>query len=108
MEPGKVVSEDLAEKSDAPLDVMSPAPVPPPLVPGDPAPWFRARSDANPDFKFSSLGGRYVVLSFLGSFSRAEAAIVFRDLLDGAARFGDFTTALILVTADPGDEGASV
>lgn len=35
------------------------------LVPGTPAPWFVAPSPVNPQFGFSSLGGRYVVLAFL-------------------------------------------
>lgn len=102
------MSEGLAESGDAPFGVMAPDAASPPLAPGDPAPWFQARSDANPNFKFSSLGGRYIVLTFLGSFSKSEAAPVFRDFLEGAGRFGAFTTALILVTADAGDEGAAV
>ena len=36
------------------------------LMPGDPAPWFRAASNVNPDFDFSSAAGRFIVLSFLG------------------------------------------
>jgi predicted 2-oxoglutarate/Fe(II)-dependent dioxygenase YbiX/peroxiredoxin len=35
------------------------------LNPGTPAPWFIAPSPVNPQFGFSSLGGRYVVLAFL-------------------------------------------
>src|SRR5258708_7240484 len=35
-------------------------------MPGDPAPWFRAPSNVNPDFDFTSVAGRYVVLSFIG------------------------------------------
>lgn len=34
---------------------------------GGPAPWFHCAADANPRFTFSSLAGRCVVLSFLGS-----------------------------------------
>jgi predicted 2-oxoglutarate/Fe(II)-dependent dioxygenase YbiX/peroxiredoxin len=90
------------------LDSSAAAPVPPPLAPGDPVPWFWARSDANPTFRFSSLGGRYLVLSFLKSFSQTDSAGVFQGLMAGAQRFGAFTTALLLVTADPKDEGASV
>ncbi len=37
------------------------------LLPGDPAPWFGAPSNVNPQFDFSTAAGRYVVLSFFGS-----------------------------------------
>ena len=37
------------------------------LSPGDPAPWFNQRSLSNPNYAFSSVGGRYVVLCFFGS-----------------------------------------
>jgi len=37
------------------------------LMPGDPAPWFRAPSNVNPDFDFASAAGRMIVLSFIGS-----------------------------------------
>jgi len=90
------------------LDTSALTPVPPPLAPGDPVPWFRARSDANPTFNFSSLGGRYLVLSFLRSFSQTDSAAVFEEFMAGAQRFGAFTTALCLVTADPKDDSASV
>jgi peroxiredoxin len=103
-EEGKVAQSETS--GGVTLDASAPAA--PPLAPGDPAPWFRARSDINPSFRFASLGGRYLVLSFLRSFSRREGAQVFRRLMAGAHRFGDVTTALLLVTADPQDEGASV
>ncbi|MDX2235836.1 MAG: 2OG-Fe(II) oxygenase [Hyphomonadaceae bacterium] len=88
------------------LQQGSPPPAPPPLEPGDHAPWFIARSDTRPDFGFSSLGGRRTVLSFLGSFSDPASSVAFRDLLDGAGRFGRFVSALLLVTSDPADAGA--
>lgn len=41
-----------------------------------PAPWFTARTHANPDFTFSSVGGRFVLLAFLPTdVERREAAI---------------------------------
>jgi predicted 2-oxoglutarate/Fe(II)-dependent dioxygenase YbiX len=39
------------------------------LMPGDPAPWFRASSNVNPDFDFASAAGRIIVLSFVGANS---------------------------------------
>ena len=35
------------------------------LMPGDPAPWFRAPSNINPNFDFAPSAGRYIVLSFV-------------------------------------------
>jgi peroxiredoxin len=37
------------------------------LTPGDPVPWFRAPTAANPDYDFASVAGRYVVLCCLPS-----------------------------------------
>lgn len=37
------------------------------LVSGTPAPWFTAPTPSKPDFSFSSVGGRYVLLVFLPS-----------------------------------------
>ena len=36
-----------------------------PLIDGAPAPWFHAPTPSHPNFAFSSLGGRYVLLAFL-------------------------------------------
>lgn len=93
--------------ADALLDTGSPS-LDPPLRPGDPIPWFRARSDIKPVFKISTLGGRYIVLSFLNSFSGSESARAYKAFLEGAKRFSAITTALLLVTSDPADEGVKV
>ena len=37
------------------------------LTPGDPAPWFTARSTVNPRFTLDTEAGRYLVLCFFGS-----------------------------------------
>ena len=83
------------------LEASAATTVSPPLALGDPAPWFIACSDANPAFRFHSLGGRSVVLSFLRSISQNDSTAVFQGLMAGARRLGAFTTALLLVTADP-------
>jgi predicted 2-oxoglutarate/Fe(II)-dependent dioxygenase YbiX len=44
------------------------------LLPGDWAPMFAAAADNNPKFVFGTLGGRYVVLSFLGSMQHPLSA----------------------------------
>lgn len=85
------------------LDQGSPV-TPPPLFEGDHAPWFTMRSDINPTFKFSSLGGRRLVLSFLPSLDAPLA----QALMRGAKRFGDGNTALLLVTFSSDDAHAHV
>jgi predicted 2-oxoglutarate/Fe(II)-dependent dioxygenase YbiX len=44
------------------------------LLPGDWAPFFTAAADNNPKFVFGTLGGRYVLLSFLGSMQHPLSA----------------------------------
>ena len=75
-----------------------------PLVPGNPAPLFTARSSNNPQFRLESAAGRHLVLLFIGSAGseggrRALAALEpYRPLLN------DIDLALFLVTTDPEDE----
>jgi predicted 2-oxoglutarate/Fe(II)-dependent dioxygenase YbiX len=46
-----------------------------PPIPGTPAPLFSAESPVNPQFAFSSLGGRYVLLAFAPKEPGARAAM---------------------------------
>lgn len=67
----------------------------PPYV-GQPAPWFTAPAPANPRFVFSSLGGRFILLSFIGdgstdlaqSFMRAIAGADLPRNVDQFIHFG--------------------
>jgi predicted 2-oxoglutarate/Fe(II)-dependent dioxygenase YbiX/peroxiredoxin len=59
------------------------------LLPGDPAPMFRASSNVNPDFDFASVAGRYIVLSFLGLSDGGAAKTRFESFLGGAAIFAN-------------------
>jgi peroxiredoxin/predicted 2-oxoglutarate/Fe(II)-dependent dioxygenase YbiX len=72
---------------------------------GDPAPWFTARSPSNERFKFDTVAGRYVVLSFFGS-AGDEAG---RQMIEFARRradvFNDDLAAFFGVSIDPTDEG---
>jgi hypothetical protein len=43
------------------------------LAPGDPAPWFKQRSFANPSYTFDTAAGRYIVLCFFGSAADPNA-----------------------------------
>jgi predicted 2-oxoglutarate/Fe(II)-dependent dioxygenase YbiX/peroxiredoxin len=57
------------------------------LLPGDPAPTFRAPSNINPSFDFGSAAGRYIVLSFLGPLDQATAKTRFDAFLGEAGLF---------------------
>ncbi|OFW99912.1 MAG: peroxiredoxin [Alphaproteobacteria bacterium RIFCSPHIGHO2_12_FULL_63_12] len=76
------------------------------LSAGDPAPWFKQRTDANPRFSFDTVAGRYIVLCFFASasdpHSRAaiEAALARRDI------FNDDKASFFGVSLDPSDEAA--
>lgn len=87
----------------------APAPLSPPLSPGDPVPWVRIASDVNPDFQFSSLAGRRTIISFVGSLQATATKPVADALLAGASgRFDRPGGALVLVTVDARDQGAKV
>jgi predicted 2-oxoglutarate/Fe(II)-dependent dioxygenase YbiX/peroxiredoxin len=73
------------------------------LRPGDPAPWFVAPCSANPRYVFSSVGGRYVVLCFLGSASRPEAQQALALIAEHRALFDDHRACLFGVSVDPAD-----
>lgn len=74
------------------------------LLAGDPAPWFRQRTSANPRFAFDTVAGRYLVLCFFASaadpHSRAavDAALERRDI------FNDEKASFFGVSLDPKDE----
>jgi predicted 2-oxoglutarate/Fe(II)-dependent dioxygenase YbiX len=59
------------------------------LTPGDPAPWFRAASNVNPNFDFQTVGGRFVVLSFLGAAGDPTTKVRFDTFLAEAALFSE-------------------
>jgi len=85
------------------LDRRSPMPEPP-LREGDHAPWFAVRSDVNPRFKFSTLGGKRSVLSFVPSLRGAQA----RAFMAGAHRFDGERTGLMLATMGRTEEDMAV
>lgn len=74
------------------------------LAIGQPAPWFVGHSNVNPTYHFDSVGGRYVVLSFVGSVGLATG----RQMLDGFAAatdlFDDENVAFFAVSVDAEDE----
>lgn len=90
------------------VPLNSPEHAAPPLWRGDPAPWFRLPSDINPQFNFSSLGGRTLAVVFARSFSDADGQKILSDLLGGLHRFVAHSTAMLIISADAADQNARV
>ncbi|QDH70050.1 2OG-Fe(II) oxygenase [Marilutibacter alkalisoli] len=72
--------------------------------PGEPAPWFKARSPVNPNFSFDTAAGRRIVLFFFGSAADIGAHRVLETLLACRERFDDRDCAFFGVSVDPEDE----
>jgi predicted 2-oxoglutarate/Fe(II)-dependent dioxygenase YbiX/peroxiredoxin len=75
-----------------------------PLVPGNPAPLFTARSSNHPRFRMESAAGRHLILLFIGS-AGSEAS---QQILDAMGSYrpllNDADLALFFVSSDPEDE----
>lgn len=76
------------------------------LRPGQPAPYFAARSTANPSFHFDTLGGRFIVLGFFGSAREAAGRRHLDQLLALEARYDDSGICMFGVSTDPADEAS--
>jgi predicted 2-oxoglutarate/Fe(II)-dependent dioxygenase YbiX/peroxiredoxin len=74
------------------------------LTPGDPAPWFTARSTINPAFQIDAVAGRYLVLCFFGSAGDAGKRRLLDLVEQNGARFDVSNAAFCGVSADPDDE----
>src|SRR4051794_39542580 len=74
------------------------------LSPGEAAPWFFCRASSKENFAFDTMAGRYVVLSFFGSASDANAAKMLAEVAAHRARFDDSNTCFFGVSTDPEDE----
>lgn len=74
------------------------------LLAGDPAPWFRARSAANPDYAFASAGGRYLVLCFYGTAADPHSQAALAAVRDRPDLFDDAHASFFGVSVDPADE----
>lgn len=73
------------------------------LLPGDPAPWFRAVSTANPRYAFDTAAGRWIALYFAGSTAQPHHAPIMAELERRRARFDDKDLIFFGVTVDPED-----
>lgn len=87
----------MAEPAPKPISYAS-------LGPGDPAPWFNQRSLSNPNYSFSSVGGRYIVLCFFGSAGDPLARAALDAVIANRGIFDDSTMCFFGVSADPRDE----
>jgi predicted 2-oxoglutarate/Fe(II)-dependent dioxygenase YbiX/peroxiredoxin len=74
------------------------------LTPGDPAPWFKARSNVNPNYHFDTVGGRYIVLCFFGSAGQPASRRVLDDIEQCRDRFDVENVCFFGVSTDPDDE----
>jgi peroxiredoxin len=77
---------------------------PPTFTPGDPAPWFKARTEGNPGYDFSTVAGRTIVLFLFGASSEPTARAALDGFLARRAAFDDDRMAFFGVTVDPLDE----
>lgn len=75
-----------------------------PPAPGDPVPWFVARSTDNPEYHFHTVAGRHVVLFFAGSMRAPPVAAAWNALRARRALFDDERASLFAVACDPDDE----
>ncbi len=75
----------------------------PPFTAGDPVPWFTLPTAANPEFRFHSLAGLYVVLCFFGSAGDPERRARLDALLADRALFDDRRLTFCGVGTDPAD-----
>lgn len=71
---------------------------------GDPAPLFTQRSPSNPQFVFSSAGGRYLVLCFFGSASDKHAQAALGAMMKRTDLFDDHKCSFFGVSNDERDE----
>ena len=74
------------------------------LRPGDPAPWFTARSTSNEKYHFESVAGRTIVLCLFGSAAKPLSAAVLAGFLARPEVFDDDNAAFFGVSTDPSDE----
>lgn len=75
------------------------------LMVGDPFPWLVVRASNNPEFKVSTLGGRYTLLGFFVSAADEAAAAALSALEARGDLFDDDKLTFFGVSCDPADEG---
>jgi predicted 2-oxoglutarate/Fe(II)-dependent dioxygenase YbiX/peroxiredoxin len=71
-----------------------------PLQPGEPAPWFTARTASNPEFVFDTAAGRYVLMLFLPVEAEPRGAAL-KALAANQRLFDDAKATCLVVVRDP-------
>ncbi len=90
------------------LPIGAPNRAPPPLAPGDPAPWFVARSDVSARFQISTLGGRKLLIAFLDSLTSAAGRALSEAYFAAARNFPPYVSGLLIVSGDRRDMDAKL
>ncbi|MBM3572708.1 MAG: peroxiredoxin family protein, partial [Alphaproteobacteria bacterium] len=75
-----------------------------PLTPGDPAPWFRVRTNCNPAFHFGVAAGHYIIRHFYGPTAHAAGRAALAQLTARKSDFDQRGAAIFAVSHDPADE----
>ncbi|MGI8526477.1 MAG: 2OG-Fe(II) oxygenase, partial [Pseudolabrys sp.] len=70
---------------------------------GDPAPLFTARSTVNPEFRFETVGGRFILMAFLGTLTDQQSTAALKLVHDLRPVFDDEHLAFFGVVASPAD-----
>jgi predicted 2-oxoglutarate/Fe(II)-dependent dioxygenase YbiX len=73
-----------------------------PIVPGEPAPWFKAPTPSNPEFVFDTVAGRYILMAFLPKDDMTAAGAALRALAAHRALLDDERLSAFVVVRDPG------
>lgn len=76
----------------------------PPLVFGDPAPWFTVPSNVNATYHFDTVAGYRVVLSCLGSSRLPGVETVLRQFWALQEQFAALTVPFFALLTDPADQ----
>ena len=85
-------------------DARSAEAAPRPLVPGEPAPWFRAPAlSGSPTYAFDTAAGRPILMLFFGTASRPECAAALEVVAAHRDLFDDIAACFFGVTFDPAD-----
>ena len=74
------------------------------IQPGDPAPWFHQRATSHPRYAFDTVGGRYILMLFVGTAGDAPGKSAIDAVLANANMFDDDNICFFGVTIDPRDE----
>ena len=74
------------------------------LSAGDPAPWFKQRSFANPEYSFDVAAGRYIVLCYFASAADPHAQAAIQAVRSQPDIFTDEFASFFGISIDPGDE----